>query len=328
MKYIYLLFLFCLFGCTRTTNKQSNIKNIYLEQSNIQDFIGLPIQLTTLDSVLFINDFYGDSLIHCISLKDNKPIAKLGVKGSGPNEVLSPLYIFIKEDSLFMFSRPQWTLYNIDLQGGKVKKKITVPMEVSLLFPFQDNFYFCSGMFDDKRFWILNSLGEKVAALGDYPLLWNEEAHIPLAVRRMFHQVRGYGYSRTKGVAVTDSHVLDLYNKNHKGEYILKKEVLLSAYEYDFTDKGISSQTQLRSSFMKGAINLAVTDDYIYILFDVNSQENLKRLNNEIWKFDWEGNLICKYKPNIDISLFTLSSCNNIIGLTNTEEPQIVIWHE
>ena len=71
MKYIYLLFLFCLFGCTRTTNKQSNIKNIYLEQSNIQDFIGLPIQLTTLDSVLFINDFYGDSLIHCISLKDN-----------------------------------------------------------------------------------------------------------------------------------------------------------------------------------------------------------------------------------------------------------------
>lgn len=99
-------------------------------------------------------------------------------------------------------------------------------------------------------------------------------------------------------------------------------------YEYDFTDKGISSQTQLRSSFMKGAINLAVTDDYIYILFDVNSQENLKRLNNEIWKFDWEGNLICKYKPNIDISLFTLSSCNNIIGLTNTEEPQIVIWHE
>ena len=146
MKYIYLLFLFCLFGCTRTTNKQSNIKNIYLEQSNIQDFIGLPIQLTTLDSVLFINDFYGDSLIHCISLKDNKPIAKLGVKGSGPNEVLSPLYIFIKEDSLFMFSRPQWTLYNIDLQGGKVKKKITVPMEVSLLFPFQDNLYFCSGM--------------------------------------------------------------------------------------------------------------------------------------------------------------------------------------
>lgn len=96
-------------------------------------------------------------------------------------------------------------------------------MEVSLLFPFQDNLYFCSGMFDDKRFWILNSLGEKVAALGDYPLLWNEETHIPLAVRRMFHQVRGYGYSRTKGVAVTDSHVLDLYNKNHKGEYILKK---------------------------------------------------------------------------------------------------------
>ena len=116
MKYIYLLFLFCLFGCTRTTNKQSNIKNIYLEQSTIQ--------LTTLDSVLFINDFYGDSLIHCISLKDNKPIAKLGVKGSGPNEVLSPLYIFIKEDSLFMFSRPQWTLYNIDLQGGKVKKRL------------------------------------------------------------------------------------------------------------------------------------------------------------------------------------------------------------
>ena len=80
--------------------------------------------------------------------------------------------------------------------------------------------------------------------------------------------------------------------------------------------------------YLKKIFYNSVAELRIYILFDVNSQENLKRLNNEIWKFDWEGNLICKYKPNIDISLFTLSSCNNIIGLTNTEEPQIVIWHE
>lgn len=330
MKYIYLFLIIWVYGCIPSTNSEIAVEDIHFEQSEISTFVGLPIQITVLDTMLLINDFYGDSLIHCISLKDGKLITKFGVRGNGPNEVLSPLYIFGREDSLFVFSRPLWNLYDVNLQNKEkkeIQKKFRVPSEVSLLFPFQDGLYFCSGMFDDKRFWIFNSLGEKISAIGDYPLFWSEESNIPLETRRMFHQVTGYGYSKSNGIAVTSSHVLSLYNKNSQNEYVLKKEILLSGYEYNFSTNGMSSQAKLKPSFMKGAKDLVVTDEYIYILFDVNTGNSGKLQNREIWKFNWDGEFLCKFRPDIDISLLTIDSHNNIITLTAEENPKMGIWN-
>lgn len=304
------------------------VEDIHFSQSEIPAFVGLPIQITTLDTILLINDFYGDSLIHCISLKDGKLITKLGVRGNGPNEVLPPLYIFGRGDSLCMFSRPLWSLYSINpenKEGNQAQKKFMVPSEVSLLFPLADDLYFCSGMFEDKRFWILNSSGTKISAFGDYPRLWSEENNIPLPARRMFHQVTGYGYSKNKGIAVTGSHVLSLYKKTSPTKYVLDKEILLADYEYDFTNNGISSQAKLKPSFMKGAKDLVATDEYIYILFDVNTGAGGQLRNREIWKFNWAGDLLCKFRPDIDISLFTMDSHHNIIALTTEENPKMGI---
>lgn len=327
MKHIYLLSVLCLLGCGKPAQKGLKVEPIHLETSDIHDFIGMPLQLVTLDSVLFINDFFGDTLVHGISLKDNTLTTKLGIKGNGPNEVLPPLHLFKKKDSLFVFSRPKWTLYGMGLKDGGIRKKFTTPMDVGLLFPLQDGFYLASGAFKDKRFWILDASGAKVAEFGEYPLFWEKEADIPLEVRGMFHQVCGYAYSETKGIAVASSHVLSFYAKSPQGEYTLRKEVLLANYEFNFMS-GNTLAAPLKPSYMKGTKNLVATDDYIYILFNVNSEESPKRLNNEIWKLDWEGNFICKYKPDVDISLFTLNAAHDIIGLTKTEDPQMVVWHE
>lgn len=328
MKHICLLFIILLYGCTQPTNKEVVIKDIHFEVTETSSFIGLPIQMVLHDSTLFINDFYGDSLIHCLSAKDGKRITQLGTKGTGPNDVLPPLYLFTRKDSLFLFSRPLWKLYGLDLTTGKVHQKFTVPSEVSLLFPLEEDLYFSSGMFNDKRFWIFNDTGNKIAALGDYPTHWKKEENIPLEARRMFHQVRGYGYARSKGVAVTSSHVLELYGRNGKGEYTLNKEILLADYEYNFTNQGISSQADLKPSFMEGAKDLAVTDDYVYVLFDVNTKDSNQHLNKEIWKYDWNGNLLCKYHPDVDLSFLTLSDHREIIALTSEEEAKIGIYRE
>lgn len=328
MKYIYILFLLFLFGCSQ---KEKNIptKSIFLNSESLSDdMIGMPLQILTYDSILYINDFYGDSLVHCYSLRNKKLLTKIGVKGNGPNELLSPLYLFIQEDSLCLFSRPQQTLYKTSFRTDSVElhKNIRVPQEVSLLFPLTDSMYVCSGMFQDYRFMVLNAKGEIISKFGNYPMFWHKEHDLSIDVKRMFHQIRGYAYSKDQGLAMVDSHTLSIYDHDEKGNFILKKEILLSPYEYEYTDKGTSSRVSLSPSFISGVKDLAILDSCIYILMDVNIKRNKEKKKKEIWKFDWNGNLLCKYIPNIDISHMANVYDKQIILLTNDEKAQIATW--
>ena len=59
---------------------------------------------------------------------------------------------------------------------------------------------------------------------------------------------------------------------------------------------------------------------------DVNIKRNKEKKKKEIWKFDWNGNLLCKYIPNIDISHMANVYDKQIILLTNDEKAQIATW--
>lgn len=323
MKKIYILFVaICIFGCN-SQRKEIIKEDLSLTLLPVSSFIGLPIQIMALDSILLVNDFYGDTLVHCLSLKTGSEIAKWGVRGSGPNEVMSPLRLLKTSDSLFAFSRPLWTLYSANgKQNVQLSKKVRLFTDISLLFPLGDSKYLASGMFADKRFCLLDDNGNEKMRFGDYPCFWRREADLPIEVKRMFHQVRGYGFSDKHGFVVADSHVLSLYKQASSG-YTLEKEILLAPYEYDFQAKGMESVVNLKSSFVKGVVDLVTSDEFIYILFDNNTLEESKKANKEIWRFDWKGNLLNKYIPNVNLAFITMTSEGDLIGLTDSEEPEI-----
>lgn len=322
-KGVYILFVaICVWGCN-LQQKEMEKEELSLTLLPASSFIGLPIQIMAMDSVLLVNDFYGDTLVHCLSLKTGNEIAKWGVRGSGPNEVMSPLRLLKTSDSLYVFSRPLWTLYSASgKQNVQLSKKAKVFTDVSLLFPLGDSEYLASGMFPDKRFCLLDSCGNEKMRFGDYPCFWKREPDLPIEVKRMFHQVRGYGFSGKHGFAVVDSHVLSLYRQVSSG-YTLEKEVLLAPYEYDFHPQGMESIVSLKSSFVKGAVDLAVSDEFIYILFNNNTSEESPQRQKEIWRFDWDGNLLNKYIPNANLAFITVTSKGDLIGLTDSEEPAI-----
>ena len=85
-----------------------------------------------------------------------------------------------------------------------------LPVAVSLLFSLGDSSYLASGMFPDKRFYIFDSAGKEKSRFGDYPNFWSRENDLPIEVKCMFHQVRGYGFSIKNGFALADSHVLSI----------------------------------------------------------------------------------------------------------------------
>lgn len=326
MKKIYLLLLVCCFlGCSSQYRKEEAVeKELRFECLPSSPFLGLPIQIVALDSVLLVNDFYGDTLVHCLSLETGSEIAKWGIKGVGPNEVMPPLHLLKGQDSLFVFSRPVWKLYAVEGREGHLRETAQLLADVSLLFPLSDSTYLASGMFGDKRFSVMNGAGKEKMRFGDYPDLWSRERDLPMEIKRMFHQVLGYGFSEKHGFAVVDSHVLSLYGEE-SGGYRLKKEVLLAPYEYDFSGEGISTRTRLKDSFAKGAVDLAASDSCLYILFDNHSLASGKEMRKEIRCYDWEGNLLCKYIPNVNLSYLTLSMDGKLVGLTEGENPVIAV---
>lgn len=318
-----LLVLSTIWGCSsyqKETAKETLAFSVLPISSSL---LGLPIQIVAFDSVLLVNDYYGDTLVHCLSLRTGGEITKFGVRGSGPNEVMPPLHLLKTPDSLFVLSRPQWILYTVSgTPRVHLEKKMRLPAAVSLLFSLGDSSYLASGMFPDKRFYIFDSAGKEKSRFGNYPNFWSHENDLPIEVKRMFHQVRGYGFSIKNGFALADSHVLSLYRHTSSG-YVLSKEVLLAPYEYDFNVNGIESITKLKPSFATGVIDLAVSDEFIYVLFDSNIKDTSSKSKNEIWRYDWDGNLLNKYVPNVDISLITVHPDGTLIGLTDEEESKI-----
>lgn len=318
---ILLLSVLVFWGCNAPSQQVAEEK-LSFTLLPVSAFIGLPIQIMAFDSVLLINDFYGDTLVHRISLKTGKETAKWGIKGNGPNEVLSPLHLMKTSDSLFVFSRPQWTLYSVTDRQSSLSRKVRVFTDISLLFPLGDSGYLASGMFADKRFCLLDENGNEQMRFGDYPCFWNRESGLPIEVKRMFHQVRGYGFSDKHGFVVAGSHVLSFY-KPHSSGYSLEKEICLAPYEYGFNERGMESTVNLKTSFVNGAVDLAVSDEYVYVLFDNNSLESSVKRKKEIWRYDWKGNLLNRYIPDVELSLITVASDGRLVGLTDSEEPSI-----
>lgn len=327
MKYIYIAFILFLFSCSAQKEKEVEIRHIEVPSMLISDFVGLPIQLLASDSLFFINDFYGDTLVHCYSLPNGEPISKIGVKGDGPNEILSPVHLFVKKDSLYMFSRLQWTLYNAFRITDR--KVMNVPQEVSLLFPLTDSTFIASGMYSENRLAILNSQGEIDFYFGNYPSFWAKEKELSINVKRMFHQVRGLDYIAEKGLAIVTSHVLSIYSQCENAPVFgLKKEFLLAPYKYKYKESGISSQAKLRHGFIIGAKGLVALNSKIYVLMNVNKKGEESHQKNEIWEFDWDGNLTAKYIPDMNVSHMAKISETKIALLSEKEQLQFAVWEQ
>ena len=101
--FIVLIFLF-----VQCTNKNDTVgyyfdvcQDLYLEEIKYPEILGDPMQMLKKDSILFINDYFGDSLIHMYNLNSHKVERKLVSKGNGPNELIPPLEIQYQNNKYF-----------------------------------------------------------------------------------------------------------------------------------------------------------------------------------------------------------------------------------
>lgn len=331
-KYLYCFFILLLFPLSGCQNKTST-KFPITERTNVHKtdktdiFLGLPIDMQFKNKNIYISDFYGDSLLTRYNINTGL-INKFGTKGIGPNEILPPTTITVKDDKLYAFSKSNFKFGYFKLPSDEEKiiqqnnyRFLFTPLsQTTEIVPLSDNNFLSSGYYKEGRYAILDKNGSILHLFGEYPDFCESEKERPFEVKAMFHQVIFEPNYRLQKVVAISNYIMDIIDySNHDFKY---QRILLNNYNYDF-HSGDILQAKKSKTTPKGIISVSVSDNFIYTLFNPNSDSN-EKLNNEIWIFDWTGKAIKKIITNININLIVIDSDSSIYGITATEEPYVV----
>lgn len=331
---VFLLLCILLFvQCTnkKTENVEATIgyeidlqENILFKQIHYPDLLGSTMQLLKVDSLLLINDFHGDSLVHIYNLSTNRKMGYLVSAGDGPNELISPLELQMDGKNLWVLSRPLHVLSHIPLSAIDENRAVSLVRDghvkgvadcfVSLP---PDKMVF-SGFFT-KRYALANTNQlDSVTEFSDYPDFWEEEKGLPAEVKAMFHQTRFAVNPEKRLFAACSYFVLEIYDYGASESYIpkLKFRKQLGRYKYDY-QKGNRVTSSLRAGSDLAAVDVIAGEKYLYIL--IQDEENRKHRN--IMVLDWEGNPVKLLKSGKRITCLTVDEKEGV-GYCIVRDPE------
>ncbi len=318
MKTYYCLFLLLIFSSCVHKSDLVHFDEVQKVECSIvckNAEFGLPLELRYDRDKIFINDFFGDSLIWVYDARKSVVETKIAPKGQSPEEFISPLEISVSDSVIYIFERSAFTMnklkYTSNFKKVKERKKIRMPARINDLAVISDKMYIASGAFGAKRFAVIDSVGEIVAQFGTFPDFWSEEKNIPNEAKAMFHQNRFIVNKAKQLFASVSSNVVEIYDYSTK-DIKMKCRVLLSPYEYTYSTGNLLSANR-KDNIERGAIDVNCTEDHIYVVYNPNTKEldkdsTRKRLNNEIWVFDWEGKPIKLLRPNLNVTNICIDS--------------------
>lgn len=318
---IQLLALLLLFvGCGESQKKFSFNEDVTAKSDVLAEaLISIPMDIKKVGDVLYVSDFSGDSILHCYHLGEQRFVKQMLPQGQGDNEFLSPVEFFIADSSMFIHNRWHFTAknYSFSAEDFSIRQKgetIQLPLSVDKIYPISESRFVASGVFEDTRFLLLSSEGEIISRCGDFPNYQSGEEAIPNTAKSMFHQSQ-FGYNAAlKRLACVTSNVFELWDYVPETLTLRKRQLLLPYhYLYEATPDGAYAESDEPDAEL-GARGVAVSDRYIYILYNPNTnrmhEEENETLNSEIWVFDWEGKPVRRIISDTQIECFCVDEAD------------------
>jgi hypothetical protein len=339
------IFLAIIFICSCTTNKTKLLVFDEVKQVDIEcipipysDILGISLQLLKKDSLLFINDFHGDSLIHVLDVKNHIEHDKLVSKGVGPNEFMSPLAIYLTDSTFYIFERRTFRLFSFPIDrvlsiDKRMKFNFTantpdIRSMINIVFPLSDSMFIFSKIDDSpKRFAIHNKNGERMNEFGEYKAYWYRENDFSNRVREFYHNTFFEKHPSKKKFIAYSGHILGIYSYEsiHQAPVLLK-EFLFSQYRYTFSENDMYLSTERDDGVERGILNVFCSSNYIYIVYNPNKEGEDKSLAHLIKIIDWNGNPIKILKPNKIISCLTIDETEKR-GYIIAEDPDDTLMY-
>lgn len=101
----FIVFLILVYGFFSCSSKENSLlesflltQEIYPQKIAYPDLLGITMQMMKHDSLLFINDFRGDTLISVLDIKNQVLKKKLVPVGNGPGEYHQPYKLHINKE--------------------------------------------------------------------------------------------------------------------------------------------------------------------------------------------------------------------------------------
>jgi hypothetical protein len=280
-----------------------------VELKGVQLLEDEPVILTSglIDSLLFFESF-GDTVFHVFN-RNEKAVAKFGMKGRGPGEFSSPpkiSQIWSEDDGvkLLAIDNTKKHLVEINMSASVIQNKIIVnrsfkiPMDLLGLrdvFKISENKY--TGVYDDRPYNKLN--GNRGVFIYDmskdsieiFPLLNLKLTPSNDVVNEMNLNTRivEKNPGRTEMImAFRYMPLVEIFDFE-------KKEIVKRfLFESDLPDTTFSLEELKNGKLTRYFENIYVTNDKIYLL-KIGQPENSDASDQTILVMDWDGNPLGSY---------------------------------
>ncbi len=350
------LFLFfamglIILGCNSRSNYSSLeeyfINKPILLRSNIVRIdsllIGNVLNVESIDSLIFLKDAYDEKFFSLIDIKNRKLIMRFGLKGRGPNEIVSPGGIRIDEVNKTLefidIGKKAVLAYHIeellDDEPDSLFEKfnyLTARGECVFfrLAPlWGKNKYVSTGLFKQGKYGVVNHSGDLDTVVGGF--------HRPEEQKGVDNYTMGMAYQGdikshpTEDAWVHATSVCDLIE--------IVKFSKVGVYEFKHLQT-YYPKPQLRNAsgigvkhskdIPHGFLSLDVTSRYIYTLYSGKKiqEVGLKAFyGNRLFVFDWDLNPICSYHLDRNVNCISVSSDDKeMYAVAIVEEPELVKW--
>lgn len=333
MKLI-VLFAICLsfIQCTSHTSEDEpytfdKVRQITLQNMEYPDIIGIGMQLVQIGSLLIINDFHGDSLLNVYDPGRHAIKKRLISKGSGPEDMSSPLDISLCNDKLYILSRPLFKFAYIPKDQVLAPRPqmyghTQLPQMSDRFLPLNDSLFVFSGMWKQRYALYQKHKVDSLRTFGDYPAFWSEEKDIPVMSKAMFHQCEMFKHPKKELFASASNYVLEIFSFDPTGKELphLEFRKKLGNYEYTFSSGNMISTKRKESSDPR-VLRICCSEKYLYLLREAKDNEN----QMEIYIIDWEGKPIELLKADKRITTLIIHEAQHK-GFCLVDDPECMLY--
>jgi hypothetical protein len=301
-------------------------------------FIGNPVRLTQIDTILYVVDSSLDSLVHKFDIKNNR-YKGLGIKrGNAPGELLSVGHVTpsIDKNSIWAhdITSQQWKQYDREQNTLIDKTDFSQDMidNVYVNEPqwISDSLFVCLNFHSHKeRFYVVNKELTKFKPVFN-PQFSFDDRLPPFLMNDIFSSLIHVRPDKKKIVlAGRYLDCIEIYNIDGSLTKLLKGPEKNFKFKYDKA-RSLGNGVLIKSPESQRAyICLRTTNDRIYALYSGKKRMDSSHYStsNTIYTFDWDGNLLKKYVLDCHISSFDVDASTQTIYAIRYTDSSIVCFN-
>jgi len=313
--------------------------NIYSDKN--EGVVGI-MSLDKYEKYLIAHNRSSDYFFSIYDIEDGIYLGSWGSRGRGPNEFLEASRLAIVDSQIIFTDGTKKEIIYVPIEhilNSLLNKKENViirrepypvtanfrPLHIAII----NDYKIAIGSFENSRFGVLDAENNIINCSSDYPFNYDEISGI---YRGVVYQSMIKSNSRQSRFVIStyQSDIFEIYQKTDAGIDRIYLNPFNHIPKIRPTPGRNSGYNIDRNSSIGGIVNMAVTDDYIYLIYTSKKSAESSyssHLLDEILCFNWNGEKIRKYILPFPINAITFTVCVNneyIYGAREYERETII----